>query len=310
MQRDLHIGPVGWGWVTGIFAVSYGLFEVTDRRARRSHRAEARADPRPSLWWSAFTALTGAVTGYVPLLLTPVSIRCRRSGRLSERVDRHLALVPARPEGHDVRCLADGEPVRRSARTTSWWCPSRAATAGATSFFVFGALGIVWAGRLGTRGSAIFRREPCTAHDRIRAEVIHFRGVARSARRAHWPSLGTAFCYVYVRTTSFQTWFHTFLVKGRGFSETGLMLSALPYVVAAAANLDRRRGERRAGSEAGPDPGGGERWASPHSASQACSPWRPCFHSSNSSTVIFLTVVLWGDHVPAIRSLRSLPGYR
>jgi predicted MFS family arabinose efflux permease len=35
----------------------------------------------------------------------------------------------------------------------------------------------------------------------------------------------------------FQTWFHTFLVKGRGFSETGLMLSALPYAVAALANL-------------------------------------------------------------------------
>ena len=35
----------------------------------------------------------------------------------------------------------------------------------------------------------------------------------------------------------FQTWFHTFLVKGRGFSEAGLALSALPYMVAACANL-------------------------------------------------------------------------
>ena len=48
--------------------------------------------------------------------------------------------------------------------------------------------------------------------------------------------LGTAFCYVYVYTF-FQTWFHTFLVKGRGFTEGSLMLSALPYVVAACANL-------------------------------------------------------------------------
>jgi predicted MFS family arabinose efflux permease len=29
MQRDLHIGPVGWGWVTGMFTVSYCLFEIT-----------------------------------------------------------------------------------------------------------------------------------------------------------------------------------------------------------------------------------------------------------------------------------------
>src|SRR6185295_1186715 len=48
--------------------------------------------------------------------------------------------------------------------------------------------------------------------------------------------LGTAFCYVYVYTF-FQTWFHTFLVKGRGFSEGSLVLSALPYAIAACANL-------------------------------------------------------------------------
>ena len=48
--------------------------------------------------------------------------------------------------------------------------------------------------------------------------------------------LGVAFCYVYVYNF-FQTWFHTFLVRGRGFSEAGLLLSALPFVVAACANL-------------------------------------------------------------------------
>ena len=48
--------------------------------------------------------------------------------------------------------------------------------------------------------------------------------------------MGAAFCYIYVYTF-FQTWFHTFLVKGRGFSEGGLLLSALPYVIAACANL-------------------------------------------------------------------------
>jgi hypothetical protein len=49
-------------------------------------------------------------------------------------------------------------------------------------------------------------------------------------------TLGTAFCYVYAYTF-FQTWFHTFLVRGRGFSEASLALSALPYAIAACANL-------------------------------------------------------------------------
>jgi len=51
-----------------------------------------------------------------------------------------------------------------------------------------------------------------------------------------WSVLGLAFCYVYVYNF-FQTWFHTFLVRGRGFSEANLLLSALPFVVAACANL-------------------------------------------------------------------------
>jgi len=48
--------------------------------------------------------------------------------------------------------------------------------------------------------------------------------------------MGLAFCYVYVYTF-YQTWLHTFLVNGRGFTEGSLRLSAFPYVLAAAANL-------------------------------------------------------------------------
>jgi MFS family permease len=28
MQEALHIGPVGWGWVTGVFAFAYAVFEI------------------------------------------------------------------------------------------------------------------------------------------------------------------------------------------------------------------------------------------------------------------------------------------
>src|SRR5215471_26453 len=69
MQEDLHIDPVGWGWITGIFTLSYCLFEIPtgtlgDRKGPR------RILTRVVLWWSAFTALTGAVTSYPMLLLS------------------------------------------------------------------------------------------------------------------------------------------------------------------------------------------------------------------------------------------------
>ncbi|MGP0057298.1 MAG: MFS transporter, partial [Steroidobacteraceae bacterium] len=69
MQEALHIGPLAWGWVTGIFTLAYALFEIPcgalgDRIGPR------RVLTRIVLWWSGFTSLTGAVTGFMPLLLT------------------------------------------------------------------------------------------------------------------------------------------------------------------------------------------------------------------------------------------------
>ncbi len=48
--------------------------------------------------------------------------------------------------------------------------------------------------------------------------------------------LGASFCYVYT-FNFFQSWFHTYLVKGRGYRENDLLLSSLPFLVAACANL-------------------------------------------------------------------------
>ncbi len=59
---------------------------------------------------------------------------------------------------------------------------------------------------------------------------------AAAGSQTVWAVLGLAFCYIYVYNF-FQTWFHTFLIRGRGFSEAGLVLSALPFVVAVFANL-------------------------------------------------------------------------
>src|ERR1700738_3819582 len=68
MQQDLHIGPVGCGWVTAMFALSYCLFEIPtgmlgDRIGAR------RVLTRIVLWWSAFTSLTGAISSFPALLI-------------------------------------------------------------------------------------------------------------------------------------------------------------------------------------------------------------------------------------------------
>ena len=50
-----------------------------------------------------------------------------------------------------------------------------------------------------------------------------------------WTTMTVALCYVYT-FYFFQSWFHTYLVKARGYSENDLLLSSLPFFVAAFAN--------------------------------------------------------------------------
>jgi len=108
---------------------------------------------------------------------------------------------------------------------------------------VFGAVGVLWA----AVWSAWFRDSPAEKPGVSAVELAETADQPSAPSHAFgWAAafrsdtvlalLGTAFCYVYVYTF-FQTWFHTFLVKGRGFSEGSLVLSALPYAVAAGANL-------------------------------------------------------------------------
>ena len=69
MQADLGIDPIGWGWVTAMFTLSYCLFEIPTG-ALGDHIGPRRVLTRVVLWWSAFTSLTGAVSNYYLLLIT------------------------------------------------------------------------------------------------------------------------------------------------------------------------------------------------------------------------------------------------
>src|SRR6188508_3098472 len=69
IQQDLGIDPVGWGWVTAMFTLSYCLFEIPTG-ALGDRLGPRRVLTRIVLWWSAFTALTGAVSSYPWLLVT------------------------------------------------------------------------------------------------------------------------------------------------------------------------------------------------------------------------------------------------
>jgi MFS family permease len=239
MQEDLGIDPVGWGWVTGMFTLAYCVFEIPtgmmgDRTGPR------RVLTRIVVWWSGFTALTGATMGYYQLLVTRFLFGAGEAGAFP-----NASVVVSRWFPPRQRATLSGVTLMASqvggAIAPLLVLPIQIRYGWRMSFYVFGVIGLVWA--------AVwywwFRDSPEEKRGLAAPESAH--GAAASSSHAFpwhlasrsvtvWATLGLAFCYVYVYNF-FQTWFHTFLVRGRGFNESTLLLSALPYVIATGSNL-------------------------------------------------------------------------
>lgn len=240
MQAELGISPEAWGWVTGMFALSYGLFEIPSG-ALGDRIGPRKVLTRIVIWWSTFTALTGAVSHYALLLVTRFCFGMGEAGAYP-----NAAVVIAR-----------WFPLKRRART--WgivWMTSQIGGAISPllvvpiqihfgwrmSFYAFSVLGVIWA----VTWYAWFRNFPAEMPGISDAEREELKDT--SPRTSHsmpwglalrsgnlWTVMGICACYVYA-LYFFQSWFHTFLVKGRGFGEGDLWLSSLPYLVGAAAN--------------------------------------------------------------------------
>lgn len=227
MQADLGIAPEQWGIVLSAFVLSYGLFEIPtgmlgDRNGQRGVLT------RIVLWWSAFTALTGSMQSFLPLVVTRFLFGAGEAG--------------AYPNMSGV--VRRWFPVRERARAQGYiWGASRFGGALAPlvvvplqqaygwriSFWIFGAIGVVWC--------AIWWY--C-----YRDEGAPFPPAPHTAPAAHmfrspqlWLLLGMYGSYAW-GSWFFFSWLHTFLVKGRGFSESEMAVAAsLPFLLGTASNI-------------------------------------------------------------------------
>ena len=241
MQEELGIDPIGWGWVTAMFTLSYCLFEIPTG-ALGDRIGPRRVLTRVVVWWSVFTSLTGMVSNYFLLLLTRFCFGAGEAGAFP-----NASIVVSRWFPPTQRASISGVLLMASqiggAIAPLLVVPIQIRYGWRTSFYLFGIVGTVWA--------AVWygwvRDSPAEKPGVSQAELEETSGLPPApAHGFPWQialrsesvlaMLGTAFCYVYVYTF-FQTWFHTFLVRGRGFSEGSLALSALPYAIAACANL-------------------------------------------------------------------------
>lgn len=239
MQEALHIGPVAWGWVTGVFTLSYAAFEIPSG-AMGDRIGPRRVLTRIVLWWSVFTSLTGFVSNYYLLLLTRF---CFGMGEAGAFPNAGVA-------------ISRWFPLQK--RTSAWGIGMMASQIGGAispllvvpiqmrygwraSFYAFGFLGVAWA----IIWYKWFRDSPAEMPKVSKEEVAEIDTSIRPHRAMSWTvgvrsgnlwSLMTLAASYGYTLYFFQSWFPTYLVKGRGFSETGLLLSSLPFFLGAAAN--------------------------------------------------------------------------
>lgn len=240
MQDELHISPEAWGWVTGMFALSYCIFEIPSG-AIGDRIGARKVLTRIVVWWSAFTALTGMVSNYFLLLVTRFCFGMGEAGAYP-----NIGTVIARWFEPKRRARAWGFVMMTSqlggAISPLLVLPIQKYFGWRMSFYAFSVLGIIWAGVW----YAWFRNSPAEmpqvpAHERAElagaeSRLCHAMPWSLALRsRDLWLLMTIACCYVYA-LYFFQSWFHTYLVKGRGFRESDLWLSSLPYLVGAASN--------------------------------------------------------------------------
>jgi len=241
MQAALHIGPVGWGWVNGAFALAFALFEIPsgvlgDRIGPR------RVLTRIVLWWSAFTALTGAVFSLPFLLAARFLFGAGEAGGYPNASVVIARWFPVRERGRAFGFMLMAAQLG-GALSPLIVVPIQVHYGWRASFWFLGLLGPLWAvawffwyrDSPGEKIGVSVAELAETAELRtLASHTMPWAIALRSGNIRAAPAI--CFCYIYTYVF-FASWFHTYLIKERGFSEKDLWLSSLPYIVAAGANL-------------------------------------------------------------------------
>jgi len=226
MQDALHISPEHWGLVGTAFLLGYALFEIPS--GHLGDRIGARKVlTRIVLWWSVFTAATGLISAFPILLAVRFLFGAGEAGAFpNAAVAISHWFAPAtrgRALGLFMMCSQLG-----GALSPLLVVPLQQRFGWRSSFFAFACLGVFWA----ILWFWQFRDRPSGTHT-VSAPT---EWKPLFASRTLWLIMALTFGYVYTMGF-FQTWFHTYLVKGHSFSEDSLSLSALPYLFGAAANF-------------------------------------------------------------------------
>ncbi|MEO8131627.1 MAG: MFS transporter, partial [Bryobacteraceae bacterium] len=143
IQRDLNMSPSNWGWVIGAFTIAYAMFEIP------SGMLGDRIGPRKVLtrivlWWSAFTALTGAVTAFPLMLIVRFLFGAGEAGAFPNAATVIGRWIPDSERARATSVIWTATAIG-GILTPLIVVPIQQHYGWRVSFFLFGSLGLFWA---------------------------------------------------------------------------------------------------------------------------------------------------------------------
>lgn len=228
IKNEFNLTNEQFGWVLGAFSLAYAIFEIPsgvlgDRIGQRA------VFIRIVLWWSLFTALTGATTGLVSLLIVRFLFGMGESGAYPTSSAVISRWFPVSETARSMSSLFIGQNAG-AAIAPLIVIPIAVAFGWRASFYVNGTIGVVWVlvcflwfrnNPSEMSGVAAAERNYIENNRRVRNHKQTFSWKIALKSRSLWALVGQLFCSQWAQYF-FIAWMPIYLQEGRHFSENDM----------------------------------------------------------------------------------------
>lgn len=242
IMSELHISTVQWGWILGMFTIAYAAFEIPTGYLGDKFGGK-KLLIRVVIWWSIFTILTGFANGFIMLLLVRFLFGMGEAGAYPNTSIVLAKYFPVLERGR-AQATIWGASRLGAALTPFIVLPLQQKYSWNMSFYLLGAVGVVW-----TLFWVFWHKEDPKDCKDISQEELNFilenrdlPNQGETVKTSYWSGfksknlwflLAMYFCYA-IGAYFFQSWFHTYLEKGRLIPKNELIwASSVPYLLAA-----------------------------------------------------------------------------
>lgn len=242
IMDNLHINTIQWGWILGMFTLAYASFEIPTGWLGDKFGGK-KILIRVVLWWSLFTILTGLASGFIMLLIVRFLFGVGEAGAYPNTSIILSKWFPVLERGRAQATIWGASRIG-AALTPFIVLPIQQKFSWHISFYTLGFVGLIW-----VLFFIFWQKEDPTQSKNITKDELDYILANRDLpiqneieKTSFWSgfknkNLGFLLlmyvCYA-VGAYFFQSWFHTYLQKGRQIPTQQLIwASSVPYLLAA-----------------------------------------------------------------------------